>query len=90
MEDHTLYPAIIEHRRTFYRYGSVDYDALLNDSFTIIPQGDARKEWEKDYQNMQRDMFHGDVPTFQEVMEELERFETSFRDHLQLKLQNNG
>lgn len=90
MSDRTLYPEIIEHRRTFYRYGSVDYDALLNEGFSIIPQGDARKEWEKDYVNMQRDMFYGDVPAFDTVMEELAVFEDTFRKHLQLQHQNNG
>ncbi|MBK9513338.1 MAG: nucleotidyl transferase AbiEii/AbiGii toxin family protein [Flavobacteriales bacterium] len=36
--DHSLYTAIIEHRRTFYRYGSVDYDALITEGFSIIPK----------------------------------------------------
>jgi len=87
--DPSLYPAIIEHRRIFYRYGSVDYDALLSEGFSIIPQGDARKEWEKDYVNMQRDMFYGDVPSFATVMEQLAQFEDNFRKHLQLQHQNN-
>ena len=90
MEDRSLYRAIIEHRRTFYRYGSVDYDALVSEGFSIIPQGDARKEWEKDYADMQRDMFHGEVPTFATVMEEMAQFEARFREHLQLKHQDNG
>ena len=89
MDDPSLYPAIIEHRRTFYRYGSVDYDALLSEGFSIMPQGDARKEWEKDYVNMQRDMFYGDVPSFATVMEQLAQFEGNFRKHLQLQHQNN-
>lgn len=90
MDDPALYPAIIEHRRAFYRYGSVDYDALMSEGFSIIPKGDARKEWEKDYANMQRDMFHGEVPAFALVMEELAQFEAGFREHLQLKHQDNG
>lgn len=88
--DRSLYTAIIEHRRTFYRYGSVDYDELITEGFSIIPQGDARKEWEKDYANMQRDMFYGDVPAFDTVMEQLAQFEGDFRKHLQLQDQNNG
>ena len=90
MHDRPLYAAIIDHRRTFYRYGSVDYDALLSEGFSIIPQGDARKEWEKDYANMQRDMFYGDVPAFDTVMQQLAAFEDTFRKHLQPQHQNNG
>ncbi len=90
MDDPSLYPAIIEHRRTFYRYSSVDYDTLLTEGFSIIPQGESRKEWEKDYANMQRDMFYGDVPAFDAVMEQLAQFEDNFRKHLQLQHQNHG
>lgn len=90
MHDHSLYAAIIDHRRTFYRYGSVDYDALMSEGFSIIPQGDPRKEWEKDYANMQRDMFYGDVPAFDTVMQQLAVFEDTFRKQLQLQHQNNG
>ncbi len=85
-----LYRRWSEHRRYFYRFtGSVDYDALLSEGFSIMPQGDARKEWEKDYVNMQRDMFYGDVPSFATVMEQLAQFEGNFRKHLQLQHQNN-
>lgn len=90
LADPSLYPGIIAHRRTFYRYSNVDYDALLSEGFSIIPQGIARKEWEKDYTNMQRDMFYGDVPSFDQVMEELAQFEDHFRNHIQLQHQNNG
>lgn len=90
MHDHSLYTAIIDHRRTFYRYGNVNYDALMSEGFSIIPQGEARKEWERDYANMQRDMFYGDVPAFDTVMEQVALFEDNFRRHLQLQHQNNG
>jgi hypothetical protein len=86
MSDPELYPAIVAHRRTFYRYPSVDYDALLISGFSIVPKGDTRTEWEKDYTSMQRDMFHGEVPSFSDVLTTLHEFETTFRTHLRTTL----
>lgn len=86
MSDPELYPAIVAHRRSFYRYNAVDYDALLHDGFFIVPQGMALSEWEKDYATMQRDMFHGDVPDFSLVMDSIREFESTFRSHLQSTL----
>jgi hypothetical protein len=80
ISDPGLYPAIVTHRRSFYRYAAVDYDGLLRDGFSIIPQGTALSEWEKDYASMQRDMFHGEVPDFSVVMDTIHAFETTFRD----------
>ena len=86
ISDPGLYPAIVTHRRSFYRYTAVDYDGLLRDGFRIIPKGTALNEWEKDYATMQRDMFHGEVPAFTEVMDTTHEFETTFRDHLRTNL----
>lgn len=77
-----LYPAVVEHRRIYYRYPGVDYDALLQQGFSIIPQGAARNAWQKDYEGMSSDMFYGEVPSFEEVLTTLQHFELEFRAHL--------
>ncbi len=84
-----LYPAVVQQRSIYYRYPGVDYDALLKEGFSIIPHGAARDAWRQDYDGMQSDMFYGDVPAFDAVMEHLAQFEDSFRKHLQLQHQNN-
>lgn len=83
-----LYPAVVQQRSIYYRYPGVDYDALLLDGFSIIPQGAARDAWHQDYDGMQSDMFYGDVPSFDAVMEQLTQFDDSFRKHLRLQHQN--
>jgi len=83
-----LYPAVVQQRSIYYRYPGVDYDALLQEGFSIIPHGAARDAWRQDYDGMQSDMFYGDVPSFDAVMEQLTQFEDSFRKHLQLQHQN--
>ncbi len=83
-----LYPAVVQQRSIYYRYPGVDYDALLTDGFNIIPQGAAREAWHQDYDGMSRDMFYGEVPAFDAVMEQLAQFEDNFRKHLLLQHQN--
>ena len=78
-----LYPAVVQQRSIYYRYPGVDYDALLIDGFSIIPQGAAREAWHQDYDGMQSDMFYGEVPAFEEVLITLQKFEQEFRAHLQ-------
>ena len=82
MKDVGLYPAIVQQRSMYYQYSGVNYDALLRNGFTIIPQGAAREAWRQDYNGMSRDMFYGEVPTFEEVLTTLHHFETEFRAHL--------
>ncbi len=77
-----LYPAVVQQRSIYYRYPGVDYDALLTDGFSIIPQGPAREAWHADYDGMQSDMFYGEVPPFEEVLTTLHDFEHEFRSHL--------
>ena len=77
-----LYPAVVEHRSIYYRYAGVDYDALLQDGFGIIPQGSARDAWQQDYEGMSSDMFYGKVPAFDEVMTTMHQFQNEFRAHL--------
>lgn len=78
-KDVGLYQAIVQQRSIYYRYSGVDYDALLQDGFTIIPQGAAHDAWHHDYDGMSRDMFYGEVPAFNDVMTAMEQFEQEFR-----------
>lgn len=74
-----LYPAVVQQRSIYYRYPGVDYDALLSDGFSIIPQGAARDAWQQDYEGMSSDMFYGEFPAFPDVLSALHEFETTFR-----------
>lgn len=78
-----LYPAVVEHRSIYHRYPDVDYEALRREGFTIIPQDAAREAWKQDYDGMQRDMFYGAVPAFDDIMTAMEQFQAAFREHIQ-------
>ena len=81
-----LYPAVVQQRSIYYRYPGVDYGALLLDGFHFIPQGAARDAWQHDYESMQSDMFYGERPPFEEVLNTLRDLETTFREHLRTNL----
>jgi hypothetical protein len=81
-----LYPAVVQQRSIYYRYPGVDYGALLSDGFNFIPQGAARDAWQHDYESMQSDMFYGERPAFEEVLNALREMETTFREHLRTTL----
>jgi hypothetical protein len=81
-----LYPAVVQQRSIYYRYPGVDYGALLSDGFNFIPQGAARDAWQHDYDSMQSDMFYGERPAFEEVLNALHEMETTFREHLRTNL----
>jgi hypothetical protein len=81
-----LYPAVVQQRSIYYRYPGVDYGALLSDGFNFIPQGAARDAWQHDYDSMQSDMFYGERPAFEEVLNALHEMETTFREHLRTTL----
>lgn len=81
-----LYPAVVQQRSIYYRYPGVDYGALLLDGFNFIPQGAARDAWQHDYESMQSDMFYGERPPFEEVLNALQQLGTTFRDHLRINL----
>lgn len=81
-----LYPAVVQQRSIYYRYPGVDYGALLSDGFNFIPQGAARDAWQHDYESMQSDMFYGERPAFEEVLNALREVETTFREHLRTNL----
>lgn len=74
-----LYPAVVQQRSIYYRYPGVDYGALLSDGFNFIPQGAARDAWQHDYESMQSDMFYGERPAFEEVLNTLQELEQEFR-----------
>jgi len=77
-----LYPAVVQQRSIYYRYPGVDYQALLRKGFSIIPQGAARDAWQQDYEGMSSDMFYGEVPEFNHVLNELTNFQDTFRASL--------
>jgi hypothetical protein len=77
MADTSLLSTVVEHRRTFYRYNQMDYNALLREGITIVPPTDHLPDWRGDYIRTSA-MIYRDPPTFDELMAAARRFQEAF------------
>ena len=71
LADHSLYDAIVEHRRTYYALNYVDYS--LHNPATInfmIPER-AIKDWAEDYAEMRRFFIYGKSLDFDSLMQRM-------------------
>lgn len=78
LEDVDLFNKVVEHRKVFYKIGSLDYSLMAKGSLSICPSAERRSAWEKDYNDMKAEMFHGKPPSFEEVLEVIAEAEKRF------------
>lgn len=70
LTDENLYRQVLEHRRQFIGLKGFNYDTLYSDSITIVPTGEVRDLWRKDYEQMQEHMIWGEsTPTYDNLLE---------------------
>lgn len=77
-QDLSLFERIAAHRRVYFRYGWLDYATLSPGRLRIVPLEDQMAAWRQDYRNMQSEMFYGEVPAFEEIIETVREFQDSF------------
>ena len=78
--DMDLFRRVVEHRKVFFRVGSVDYDTMAPGQLRICPPVGRHMEWAKDYADMQSEMFYGNPPAFNIVIERIAEVETGFNE----------
>lgn len=80
LTDENLYRQVLEHRRQFIGLKGFNYDTLYSDSITIVPTGEVRDLWRKDYEQMQEHMIWGEsTPTYDNLLEILQRLNEQLR-----------
>ena len=70
-----LFEGVAEHRAVFFNQNWVDYNKMRPGSFCLLPRKDQIASWRQDYNAMRGEMFFGDVPTFDEILEVVGSFE---------------
>lgn len=73
-----LLPTVVHHRKTFFAYKWVDYDALTLDKLVLMPAESRLAAWKEDYQKM-RPMFFSEPPSFEEILQTLAQIQDRFR-----------
>ncbi|HNT27502.1 MAG TPA: nucleotidyl transferase AbiEii/AbiGii toxin family protein [bacterium] len=73
--DEALFEAVAAHRRIFFNWSWMDYDTLRKGSLRIVPLPDRMSAWQRDYDEMRREMFFDEPPTFADVIATVRAFE---------------
>lgn len=83
MVDLGLFRQIANHRSIYFRHTWMNYDTIAPGSLSLVPDKEQLPQWREDYQSMSREMFYGDIPTFEEIMEVVATFQNEFnkRNH---------
>lgn len=80
LADTNLYKKIVEHRKTFYHVGAVDYNKELPTSITLVPYNQIIKDFESDYANMRRSFIYGDSLDFDALIDRISELQSRFRN----------
>lgn len=78
MADAGLFERVVQHRRTFFKKGGEAQTTLARGTIRVVPTGDRRSAWNKDYEAMREAMFFDEPPSFDEILEVVEAFEQRF------------
>ncbi len=76
--DLDLFQRIADHRKVFFRYHWMDYSTMAPGKLRLVPTAVQLPDWRSDYTNMQQEMFHGEIPGFDEIIDEARRFQDEF------------
>ena len=79
-KDLDLFQRIVEHRKIYFKYTWMDYSTLAPGQLRLIPDENQTADWRSDYAGMQREMFFGEVPDFDEVLATVKVFENVFNE----------
>lgn len=78
VERQDIFERTAVHRQIYFRWSWMDYSTLKKGKLRIVPGVDQEAEWRRDYDAMQGEMFYGDVPSFDEVLQVVGDFQQSF------------
>ncbi len=74
-----LLQIVVEHRQTFFRYNTLDYDGILRRGVRIVPSKDNWIDW-RGYYTRTAAMIYKDIPSFEELMSFAEQLENEFNE----------
>lgn len=74
-----LLKIVVEHRQTFFRYNTMNYDAILTSGVRTLPALEDWSDWRGDY-TRSAVMIYNTIPTFEELMLFAERLEKEFNE----------
>jgi predicted nucleotidyltransferase component of viral defense system len=76
--DMELFSNIAQHREHYFQYAWVDYESYQPGQLRIVPVDEQLANWKADYSSMQAEMFFGEVPAFEDIIDTVRQFQDSF------------
>lgn len=73
-----LFDQVAAHRELYFRQTWMDYDTLKKGRIEMLPAEAHLDEWRRDYEAMKGEMFVTPPPSFNEILEVIQRFQTDF------------
>jgi len=74
IQDPALFDQIADHRKIYFKWSWVDYSTLKPSTIRLHPPEYHLSLWKQDYQAMRQEMFVGEIPKFDELMEVVKEF----------------
>lgn len=71
-----LLKMVVDFKKKFYPCNWANYDEVMDGNCKLIPNNHALEIFSKDYDQMKH-MFYGDYPTFEEIIDQLLRFQNT-------------
>jgi hypothetical protein len=78
IDDEQLFAHVASHRVVFFRQNWVDYSTLVRGKLRVVPIDEQMSDWRSDYNNMKQEMFFGEAPNFEIVMDRIRVFQNTF------------
>lgn len=76
--DLDLFSSVAGHRVVFFRQNWVDYSTLVPGQLRLVPTEEQMPDWRSDYANMQQEMFYGEAPSFDIIIDKVCGFQDRF------------
>jgi len=79
ISNNELWDTIRHHREKFTHINGIDYSQDIRPDICLIPPAQVIADWQQDYESMQNTMIYGDSPTFNKLMDRIQRLEKRIR-----------
>jgi Nucleotidyl transferase AbiEii toxin, Type IV TA system len=81
LQNHSLYAAIIKHRKYYSMLSWVDYSTHDRKSISFLLPADLKEVYQSDYKVMQEQMIYGEQISFESIQSTLEALLKKFREY---------
>ena len=79
LRDDTLWESIRHHREIYTSVSGMDYTPDVRKRMVLVPRADIVENWRRDYENMREAMIYGEKPTWEQLIDAMERLQKRVR-----------